>query len=204
VTYNNGQLTIFAENCTIGDVMRAVRTQTGAVIDLPPNATERVASRVGPGAPRDVLASLLNGSDFNYVLLGSAADPKAVQHIILTPKPMGGPTNAMAGGQPFSPAQNMANAQQPQVANDNEEADSETEAAEESQEDQADGQAQGLSNGQANPQPGVKTPEQLLQELQRQQQQLIQQQQQQPGTAQPGGAVQPNQPNQVPQTPPQE
>jgi len=44
-----------------------------------------------------------------------------------------------------------------------------------------------VSEAQPN-QPAIKTPEQLLQELQRQQQQLQQQQQQQPGS----GEAQPN------------
>src|SRR5215470_6495913 len=86
VSFKNGQLTIIAQNSTLGDILRAVRLQTGAAIDVPPNATERVFSKLGPGPARDVLASLLNGSHFNYVMLGSPNDPSVIQHVILTSK----------------------------------------------------------------------------------------------------------------------
>jgi len=46
--------------------------QTGAEIEIP-SATERVVTHLGPGPARDVMADLLNGSRFNYVLLGSPA-----------------------------------------------------------------------------------------------------------------------------------
>lgn len=203
VTYNNGQLTIVAENCTIGDVMRAVHSQTGAVVDLPQNASERVASRVGPGAPRDVLASLLNGSNFNYVLLGSAGDPKAIQHIILTPKPMGaGSANAMADAQQNTGQQGMMNGQPMPAATDPSETENQAEEAEEPQEDQAEAPPEGQQPAaEATPQPGVKTPEQLLQELQRQQ--VLQQQQLQQGAG-PNATPPADQPNQAPQNPPQD
>src|SRR5262249_14258551 len=37
VTYQDRQLTIVAENSSLGDILRAVKTQTGAAIDLPAN-----------------------------------------------------------------------------------------------------------------------------------------------------------------------
>ncbi len=81
-----GQLTITAQNSTLGDILRAVRNQTGAAVDVPANATERVVGNFGPGPARDVLSSLLNGSHFNYVLLGSATNPDALEHVILIVK----------------------------------------------------------------------------------------------------------------------
>ena len=86
VSFRDGQLTIVAENSTLADILRAVRAQTHASVDVPPSATERVVSHFGPGPVRAVLAELLNGSHFNYVLLGSAADPAALDRVILTPK----------------------------------------------------------------------------------------------------------------------
>ncbi|MFZ3339961.1 MAG: hypothetical protein WA213_03695 [Terriglobales bacterium] len=85
VTYENGMLTIAAQNATLGEILRDVRKLTGATIDIPPSgANERVVVQLGPGAPRDVLAALLNGSSFNYVMLGSATDPGAVATVLLT------------------------------------------------------------------------------------------------------------------------
>jgi hypothetical protein len=89
VSFQGGLLTISAQNSTLGEILRDVRRLTGASIDIPQGsgASERVATHLGPGAPRDVLAGLLNGSSFNYVMLGSNSDPTAVSSVILTAKP---------------------------------------------------------------------------------------------------------------------
>ena len=85
VTYENGMLAIAAQNATLGEILRDVRQLTGATIDVPPSgANERVVVQLGPGAPRDVLVALLNGTSFNYVMLGSASDPKSVASVLLT------------------------------------------------------------------------------------------------------------------------
>jgi len=88
VTFLNGLLTISAENSTLSEILRDVRKLTGAVIDIPSGsgANERVVAHLGPGAPRDVLAVLLNGSSFNYVMIGSSTDRNAVSSVILTSK----------------------------------------------------------------------------------------------------------------------
>ncbi len=85
VIYRNGQLTIKAVNSTLGDVLRAVSMQTGAVIEFPPGSVdERVVVNFGPGPVRDVVGSLLNGTHFNYVLLESPGNPSMLQRLILT------------------------------------------------------------------------------------------------------------------------
>ncbi|MGA9642756.1 MAG: hypothetical protein WBQ72_15275 [Terriglobales bacterium] len=112
ITYQNGLLTINAQNSTLGEILRQVRSVTGASIDIPPGGgNERVVTQLGPGAPRDVLAILLNGSSFNYVMLGSMADPNSVATVLLTPKPSAGgvqtaanvPGNAFDQNQPPQP-----------------------------------------------------------------------------------------------------
>jgi hypothetical protein len=172
VAFRNGQLTITAQNSTLGDILRAVRNQTGAAVDVPANATERVVGTFGPGPARDVLSSLLNGSHFNYVLMGSATNPDALEHVILTVK--SGPE------QPAATA--AASATTPAPA----------ENAEMTTEDQAPDQAEENTNmfaedpgqsGEQTPAPfgqpaNARTPEQMLQDLQNQQQQIQQRQQQ--------------------------
>lgn len=70
-------------------------------MDLPAGAGgERVAMQLGPGQPHDVLATLLNGSKFDYVILGVAGQPGAVQRIILTPKVAGAATTGQAANTP--------------------------------------------------------------------------------------------------------
>ncbi len=89
VTFQSGLLTIAAQNSTLGEILRDVRKLIGASIEIPPGsngANEHVVTHLGPGSPRDVIVALLNGSSFNYVMLGSNADPTAVASVILTPK----------------------------------------------------------------------------------------------------------------------
>jgi hypothetical protein len=115
VKYENGLLTIGAQNATLADILHEVHTRTGATIDIPPaGASERVVVQLGPGAPRDVLAALLNGSSFNYVMLGTAADPASVASVMLMAKPSAGgevqtavntPPPAVETPMPFQPQQ---------------------------------------------------------------------------------------------------
>ena len=178
VAYSGGLLTITADNSTLGDILRAVHRQTGAAIDVPGNATERVVGRFGPGPARDVVASLLNGSHFNYVLVGSETDPRGLDRVVLISKP--GSDQAPVEQARF---QGRVQAPVPQpvdagdAASDDDAAQDMIPDASEATDEQAN-QAQGEEPAQAQ-QPGqsaIKTPEQLLQELQQRQQQMQQQQ----------------------------
>jgi hypothetical protein len=178
VSYQEGQLTIVATNSTLGDILRAVRKQTGADIEVP-EAKERVVTHLGPGPAREVMAELLNGSRFNYVLLGSPVDANALTRVVLVAKT--GPDNTNAANQPTQPPQPMNQAArmvQPQETVDTNDA----EAAEENADDNADQTPAEAEQPVSQPdQPMVKTPQQMLQEMQQRQLQLQQQQQQQPG-----------------------
>jgi hypothetical protein len=177
VRYSRGQLTIVAENSTLSDILRAVRTQTGADVEIPPNATERVVAHLGPGPARDILAALLNGTHFNYVMLGSPAHPDSVDRLILTSK---------SGGVPdvSPPTPSAQNTNQVQV---DEQGVQGVDISEQPVDDPGDNSA---SAETPQPQPNaqqVKTPEQLLRELQLQQQQQQQQQAPQGGPPPQGG-----------------
>lgn len=188
VSYRNGQLRIVAPNSTLSDILRAVRQQTGATVDVPPNATERVAASFGPGPARDVLAALLNGTHFNYVMVGSANSPGALERIVLMPKTTGGvaPVNQAQAATP--PPQNNPYTQwirqQPEAAQENVNDDVSSDDANSGQDVQPDqpsgdeAQQDQDQQQQPNVQPNVKTPEQLLMELQRRQMQRQQQQNQ--------------------------
>jgi len=93
VNYQNGQLTIEAQNATLSSVLRAACNQTGTALDLPPDTDERLVGIFGPGPPQEVMASLLNGWRFNYVMLGSAHDTNFLMRLTLTPKLVGPPDN---------------------------------------------------------------------------------------------------------------
>src|SRR5882762_6592481 len=108
VTYVNGKLTIVAKNSTLSEILRVVGSKTGALIDVPEGANERVVSLLGPGPAREVIAALLNGSHFNYVMVGTEANPNSVSHVILTAKsegkegtPGATSTTTVAGARPY-------------------------------------------------------------------------------------------------------
>ena len=201
VSYRNGLLTVTANNATLGDIMDMVRKKTGADIDYPATLSqERVAAVVGPAPTPQVLATLLNGTRYDYILLGMNGRPDLLQRAIITPREASGAVASAAGPPP------MNRAAPPPPAGD-EESEMAPEEPVEQPEEVPPQQAQ-----PGQPQPGIqavpnqqvppgamqqpfpgqqpaqgapgqpqqpKTPEQLLQELQRMQQQQMQQQQQQ-------------------------
>jgi hypothetical protein len=192
VTYENGLLSITAQNATLGEILRNVRQLTGATIDVPATgANERVVVQLGPGAPRDVLAALLNGTSFNYVMLGSASDPKSVASVVLTSRPGGGEVQTavntvVEGPTPFQQQQTPMPshpmppafrgpgfAQPPQPVAADDDADDSSDADDKDDDsDQPQQQVQPVQPtlGQADnqdqggqPNAGPKTPEQILQ-----------------------------------------
>jgi hypothetical protein len=85
VTYRNGQLTIDAENSTLAAVLELVAEKTGAVIEVPPGSgLERIVEHTGPGRAEDVLARLLNGSPFDFVIVGSPQPPHVPMQVLLS------------------------------------------------------------------------------------------------------------------------
>jgi hypothetical protein len=84
VTYQDGQLTIDAENSTLAAVLELVAEKTGAVIDIPPGSgLERIFEHAGPGPAEDVLARLLNGSPFDFIIVGSSQYPYDPTQVLL-------------------------------------------------------------------------------------------------------------------------
>ena len=189
VNLRAGQLTIIARNSTLGDVLNAVKQKTGASVDMPPASSERVVGQFGPGAPREVLAQLLNGSHYDYVLVGSPADPGALKKIVLMAKASGpepAPPPQQGNEQPNEPLQAVPDVEQSESPD---EGASEPPAPmiQQPEEEQPPSDQPDQQQGQ----PVVKTPEQLLRELQQQQQQQQQEQQNQSGP--PGAPGQPPQ-----------
>src|SRR6266700_4160941 len=121
VNYQGGQLVIVARNSTMGDVLNAVKQKTGASVEMPASSSERVVGKFGPGAPRDVMAQLLNGSHFDYVLLGSPADPGALKRVLRMARASGPqPSQPQPQPQPSAPnfQQNPNLQAVPEVEND--------------------------------------------------------------------------------------
>jgi hypothetical protein len=90
ISWDGKQLTIDAENSTLSEVLLGIRAKTGASIDMPGStAAERVAVHLGPAPIRDVLSSLLYGTDFDYVIQASDTDERGLRSVILTARDKG-------------------------------------------------------------------------------------------------------------------
>ena len=87
VSWDGQQLTITSDNSTLADILAAIRTLTGAELDIPPKASaERIAARLGPGPAREVLSTLLSWTDFDYVIQASDIDAAGIGSVLLTPR----------------------------------------------------------------------------------------------------------------------
>lgn len=105
VTCKGDQLTVVADNSTLGSVLAAIRSCTGVQIDIPEGAgNSRTFDQLGPGPARQVLTSLLNGTDFNYVIESSAADPQKVENVLILARTTEKPANAIANNVVQTPA----------------------------------------------------------------------------------------------------
>lgn len=82
VTFENGMLRIRSDRATMAQVLFAVQQQTHAEIAIPSGAEqEEVFADLGPAPARDVLGSLLNGSPYNFIFVGSESN---LEQVILT------------------------------------------------------------------------------------------------------------------------
>lgn len=170
VTLASGKLTIEATNSSLSSILRQIAKAGGMKIAGPyPNSGQRIFGKYGPGAPREVLSDLLTGSGYNIMMLGitPAGTPRELS---LSARAAGGvPRPSSQSAQPNQDVDNYDDSVPP-----------------EQMEDQGTQEEQGQPQEEAQPpeepqtppsaQNRVRTPEQILQELQR----MHQQQEQQP------------------------
>jgi hypothetical protein len=145
IVFDNNNLSIRADNSSLAAILRQVAARSGMKIDGL-GSDERVFGSFGPGAPRDVLADLLNGTAYNLVLVGDLSDG-APRELILTPATHTGATAPSAV---------------PPVNAD--EANNEPESVEVPP---PPPQPEPQPGTTPPPTPGVKTPQQLFEQLQR-------------------------------------
>jgi hypothetical protein len=86
VTFQNGLLRIHTEGGTLAEVLFEVHRQTQAEIAVPAGAEqEQVVADLGPAPARDVLASLLNGSSYNFIFV-DGEQGRGLEKVILSRK----------------------------------------------------------------------------------------------------------------------
>jgi hypothetical protein len=178
VAFRNGELTVRAINSTLESVLNAIRSKAGVQFEgLEGGGSERIAVSMGPLPEGEVLAAILAGSHYDFIVVERPDSPGIVQRVVLSARKGSLPAGMQTSGmQPPRPA-----------AGEDEETPDEASAEPESPQDtpahppilQAQPQMQ-INPQPQQPQPGPtgpKTPEQLLEELKQMQQR---QQQQQP------------------------
>lgn len=83
VTYSQGKLSVQADNSSLNQILREISRETGIKI-TGGVAEERVFGKYGPSPASEVLASLLDGTGSNLLLIQS--DATSPGELILTPR----------------------------------------------------------------------------------------------------------------------
>jgi hypothetical protein len=94
IVFDNNRLSIHAENSSLAGILHQVASSSGMKVEGL-GGDERVFGTFGPGAPRDVIADLLNGTAYNVALIGDL-DNGAPRELILTPTTHGAAAPAPA------------------------------------------------------------------------------------------------------------
>jgi AMIN domain len=90
VSFQGGLLSISSNKASLSEILSAVHERTGAEIAIPAGAEqEKVMAELGPAPAPEVLAHLLNGTQFNFLILSSPTTPGALDRVILTARPDG-------------------------------------------------------------------------------------------------------------------
>lgn len=102
ISFQNGLLTLESTNSRLSDILNGIRTKANIQFEGLELAPERVAVKLGPAPADEVLASLLQGSRFDYVILGQPENPHTVERVLLSSKSSGspGPQAVAVAGQP--------------------------------------------------------------------------------------------------------
>jgi len=106
INVQDGRLSLTSNKASLAEVLNELQRQTGASIVVPPGAEQEVVTvSLGPASPREVIAQLLNGSRYNFIIVGADNDANKVERLLLTPKSQGGVTAEIQTNQPdFVPA----------------------------------------------------------------------------------------------------
>jgi hypothetical protein len=130
VSYNNGQLHIKSDRASLAEVLNEIHNQTGAEVMVPAGADqEKVFAEIGPAPPKEALNSLLTGTSYNFILIGSSGNPNSLERVLVSNKGTsmvvdvgGAPIDAQPIAQPIVPTGRAAPpvqpAEEPQTTSD--------------------------------------------------------------------------------------
>jgi hypothetical protein len=157
VTAGKDELLVKADNSSLTQILHQVSSVTGMQLDGL-GGDERVFGSFGPGAPREVLSALLNGTSYNVMMVGALPNG-APRQLLLTGRSA---TGAQPAAQP-PPNANQANSEN----GDSEDPGAADDASEEEppqppppmQNNPPAAPSEGLP-------PGPRTPQQIMQQMQ--------------------------------------
>jgi hypothetical protein len=87
ITFQDGRLRLVSNKASLAEVLNEIRAQLNADIVVPAGAEQEVvAVALGPSTPRDVISKLLDGSRYNFIIVGTDADANQVERVVLSPK----------------------------------------------------------------------------------------------------------------------
>jgi hypothetical protein len=155
VVHHGDVLAVSANNSSLTQILHQVARETGMQIDGL-SGDERVFGSFGPGNPRDVLVSLLNGTSYNVLMVGDLANG-APRQLLLTHK----------DGSALASAANHA-PQQPKPAADSDDVDDtppDSDAPQPQPEEDVTQQPPGSGDSPA-PSDMPRTPQQMLEQMQ--------------------------------------
>lgn len=84
VSWNGHELRVDAMNASLQQTLREVAADTGAQI-AGFRTDQRIFGVYGPGAPREVLAQLLDGTGYNVIIVGSQGEGTPVKIVLSIP-----------------------------------------------------------------------------------------------------------------------
>jgi hypothetical protein len=169
VVWDSNGLHINASNSSLQQILKEVSTETGSKIEGSVS-DRRVFGKYGPGHVGDVLAQLLQGSGYNFLLTGDLGQG-APREIVLSPRR---PAGSNAGNNAYRSPQQQAEEDVPE-----EPEDTPVQAPPQPVQTPQPPQTQNDPRQGFGPNGPVRTPQQVMEEMQQRQQQLQQQQQQQ-------------------------
>ncbi|MGO9324939.1 MAG: hypothetical protein ACLP07_10295 [Terracidiphilus sp.] len=145
VVFDSRGLLVVASNSSLEQILKEVSLETGVKVEGM-DADQRVFGTYGPGPSRDVISQLLDGSGYDVLMIGDRGEGTP-RRIVLTER-SGSATKSVANNTPAPP--------------NNEDTDADQTAPEPQVEQEP---PQPIQNGAAPPVP-VRTPQQIMQEIQ--------------------------------------
>jgi hypothetical protein len=169
VTYTGGALSISASNSSLNQILREISRETGIKISGGV-ADERVYGQYGPDAPSEILTALLDGTGSNMLLVQGDSDTPS--ELILTPRQGGAtPPNPNACAFDDAPEARNPNVDPPETTGQSNPDQSRPVASPPAPPETPAPAPAASDSSQPESPNGVKTPQQIYDQLQRLRQQ---------------------------------